>query len=379
MTANEGTSRVTGVVWWKVGKSHFKALYRRGRVDGYTKDFLQAPRQVRLAFDHMFMPNIVRFPLAYLWPGGSFEAGEIYQASDSRYEVGQWTKAGAPHPWAIGDPETDPLITLRGDPDAEIPEGADREWDKLEPFEPWLVMVQLEHDRSAVHLRAYLRRPPDDLSHTSLQKIPESIRGLMTDTGGVAEGIPPVWFDPEDFRDPWRVTPDQSAGAQNEQDIAVSPGDPVGIPYVPADENPSRTTPEPFEVDPNEYDRSSRAHSITQNALAELVERKGWEPLTPAPHAPKYDLAWAVPAGGLIVAEVKSIGASNAERQMRLGLGQVLRYRNLLSNEGDVRACLVLSEEPYDPTWESLCRELGVGLIWRPELEEQLDLWMNQP
>jgi hypothetical protein len=64
---------------------------------------------------------------------------------------------------------------------------------------------------------------------------------------------------------------------------------------------------------------------------------------------------------------VKSITTANEERQLRLGLGQVLRYRNLLAARGrKVTAVLVPERVPIDATWKSLCQELGVVLVVPP-------------
>ena len=65
------------------------------------------------------------------------------------------------------------------------------------------------------------------------------------------------------------------------------------------------------------------------------------------------------------MAEVKSITPQNEERQLRLGLGQVIRYRQLLAGEGrSVRAMIATEREPTDPSWSDLLREQGVVLVW---------------
>jgi hypothetical protein len=71
------------------------------------------------------------------------------------------------------------------------------------------------------------------------------------------------------------------------------------------------------------------------------------------------------------VAEVKSITAQNEEHQLRVGLGQVLRYRHHLSALGHNRvvAVLVPERQPRDPSWRELCQELGVVLLCRNELQ----------
>jgi hypothetical protein len=68
---------------------------------------------------------------------------------------------------------------------------------------------------------------------------------------------------------------------------------------------------------------------------------------------PNFDLAWRR-NGTVVVAEVKRINADKEGEQLRLGLGQVLRYRQ---------------RQPRDPSWYELCQELGVALLSRNELE----------
>jgi hypothetical protein len=68
---------------------------------------------------------------------------------------------------------------------------------------------------------------------------------------------------------------------------------------------------------------------------------------------------------------VKSITDANEEKQLRLGLGQVLRYQNLLSKNGAVHAVLAVERQPTDVTWLGLCDHLGVKLVW-PECWSEL-------
>ena len=64
------------------------------------------------------------------------------------------------------------------------------------------------------------------------------------------------------------------------------------------------------------------------------------------------------------MAEVKSTTEANEERQLRLGLGQVLRYRNLLTERSQTaKAVLVVERPPRDFSWRSLCEDLGVLLV----------------
>lgn len=131
---------------------------------------------------------------------------------------------------------------------------------------------------------------------------------------------------------------------------------------------------EPFSVDPSVVERGLRGHADTQNALATAVGASGSDPRSPRPDEPSFDLAWDRD-DVIYVAEVKSTTESNEERQLRLGLGQVLRYRDLIraQTDRDVRAVLVVEREPRDPSWQRLCSGLGVILTYPPEFDA-LDL-----
>jgi hypothetical protein len=127
---------------------------------------------------------------------------------------------------------------------------------------------------------------------------------------------------------------------------------------------------DPFSVDPALVERGLRGHTDTQNELAVVLSNAGIEPRRGLPPGPNFDLAWQKD-GTVFVAEVKSVTAENEENQLRVGLGQVLRYRQHLSALGHDRvvAVLVPERQPRDPSWRELCQEVGVLLICRDELE----------
>jgi hypothetical protein len=152
---------------------------------------------------------------------------------------------------------------------------------------------------------------------------------------------------------------------------AAIPADPdqVGADYRQADELVERTTPTPPEPNPDAAGRGARAHAVTQNALARYIEGRGQKVLSPRGGDPQFDLAWWH-EDALYVAEVKSTTTSNEEKQLRLGLGQVLRYRHLLAGDQDVRAVLVAESEPRDPSWLATCRAVGVYLVWPTGFDE---------
>ena len=146
----------------------------------------------------------------------------------------------------------------------------------------------------------------------------------------------------------------------------------LGEAYEHENENRQTKERDPFKVDPDVVDRGKRGHAATQNALAAFLRENGIEP-----HAPvkgtgcDFDLGWE--HGGVRhVAEVKSLTKVNEEKQLRLGLGQVLRYRQTMAQSGKiVVAVLAVEREPADPSWTALCEELSVKLVW-PEAMERL-------
>jgi hypothetical protein len=95
--------------------------------------------------------------------------------------------------------------------------------------------------------------------------------------------------------------------------------------------------------------------------------------LRPVAGDPNFDLAWRI-GDVLYVAEIKSTTPKNAGRQLRLGLGQVLRYRHHLAHRtgGPVRAVLVAEKAVADPTWAAAAASLDVALISGPRIEADL-------
>jgi hypothetical protein len=157
------------------------------------------------------------------------------------------------------------------------------------------------------------------------------------------------------------------------RDATVTPPEgALGSTYRRPDEEAPDSHRDPFEVDPSVVDRGVRGHRTAQNALADHLKDLSIEPRSPKPSEPQFDLAWLC-AGATWVAEVKSLTHKNEERQLRLGLGQLLRYRDLLGRaRAPAKAVLMAEREPTDPTWKTLCRSLDVLLVWPESLPEQV-------
>lgn len=145
----------------------------------------------------------------------------------------------------------------------------------------------------------------------------------------------------------------------------LSPKAGIGVPYtqaVPTAKSPGK----PFTHDPEKIERGEKGHADTQNALAAFLENVGIEPREPdlAAGEPPFDVAWES-NDAIYIAEVKSITKGNRQRQMRLGLGQLLWYRKVMESKGKkVVAVLAPELEPTLATWKELCDELGIVLVW---------------
>ena len=151
----------------------------------------------------------------------------------------------------------------------------------------------------------------------------------------------------------------------------ASPG--LGAPYRQVPVTGLSGSRDPFSVDPALVERGLRGHTETQNELASVLSNAGIEPRRGLPPGPDFDLAWQKD-GTIFVAEVKSITSENEKHQLRVGLGQVLHYRQRLSALGHDRvvAVLVPERQPGDPSWRELCQELGVVLLCRNESNARL-------
>jgi hypothetical protein len=127
------------------------------------------------------------------------------------------------------------------------------------------------------------------------------------------------------------------------------------------------------EIDVEIVERGLRGHVETEHALVAALRELGIQPRSANAGEPNFDLAWTH-GESIYVAEVKSTTDRNEERQLRLGLGQVLRYRFVLSETHGQRvsAALVPERTPRDPTWESTCASVGVALLPGDQLDERL-------
>lgn len=157
-------------------------------------------------------------------------------------------------------------------------------------------------------------------------------------------------------------------GAQGQARPAVKRT--LSKPYVPAT-TVAASPKESLTVDSDAIDRGLAGHTDTQNALQAVVAAHGHPTNSPDGSDPNFDLAWRLPSGMVVVAEIKSLTPRNEAGQIRLGIGQVLDYAFQLRSDGyEVTAVLAVEQEPVLPHWTSLCQEVGVRLTWPAQFEE---------
>jgi hypothetical protein len=123
---------------------------------------------------------------------------------------------------------------------------------------------------------------------------------------------------------------------------------------------------DPIVLDPDVLGEAINRHSRAVNLLAAAVRGDGWNPeLLTSWFSEKPDLVWTDSDNVFNVAEVKGLTSNNELSQMRLGLGQVLRYRHrAIATYELVQAWLVTDSQPLDQLWGPLCDSLHVRLWW---------------
>lgn len=170
----------------------------------------------------------------------------------------------------------------------------------------------------------------------------------------------------------WRPRPTRQPDFESIEDDA---SDAVGETWTEPVTAPNSAELRTLEWDPAVSERGLRGHVETEAGLANCLRRLGLEPRRPSAKAgdPPFDVAW-ICSGILFVAEVKSTTRDNEEHQLRLGLGQLLRYRWQLGRQAPfpVKGILVPENDPSDPEWSALCESLGITLLPGPPLPNRL-------
>lgn len=163
------------------------------------------------------------------------------------------------------------------------------------------------------------------------------------------------------------------------KDYRVSAPAEIGRVYRKADESPTKFSKKNSSTkDPDSYGRGLMAHNKTQNKIASIVLCLGWAARSPKLDEPEYDIAWKINET-LYVCEVKSLTDKNEEKQLRLAIGQVIRYRQKLNSVGHepVRAVIATEKVPNDKSWFDLCEQENIILISPSDATEKLSVLKN--
>lgn len=165
---------------------------------------------------------------------------------------------------------------------------------------------------------------------------------------------------------------DQLQGVQIE--VGEPPSDGVGVDYREADEHLNPDFSGEYELAPDLRGRGARAHARLQNELANALQLRGRDPLSPSINDPQFDVAWEG-RHELVAVEVKSLGSSTETHQMRLGIAQALEYRfNLtMRYSRPVTAMLYVERQPTNEDWVALCSNEDIVLAWPETLPTALD------
>lgn len=182
--------------------------------------------------------------------------------------------------------------------------------------------------------------------------------------------------------DAWQVIhgtalPHQAPLANGHPNLTVVPNRGVGEAYRPANEEALIQGPMAIDFDPAASERALSSHGALQNAIAEALRTRGLGPLSPRVGEPEYDLAFMA-SDALWVVEVKSTTPQTIERQLRLGLGQVLRYSEQLRGlDCEVSSVLAFQGDLPDDSWDELLRRLDVAPVRSESVTGDLDLLLG--
>ncbi len=229
------------------------------------------------------------------------------------------------------------------------------------------VMEQLKQQHGTPYY-PFTRNNPLKASLAYLTKMPRALIAVIPALQAAAQGADQVReAAPSRGR---RASSKREHGSQSVgRGAGLRESGTLGSPYRRADEDSAVSSRDPFEVDPAVVERGLRGHASTQNALADWLLGRGIEARSPSAFEPNFDLAWTED-GVVYVAEVKSLTPENAEKQLRLGLGQLLRYRHSLSQDGTrCVAVLVVELQPPDASWLELLAALDVIVAWPGSFE----------
>src|SRR5947209_5969084 len=185
---------VEAVFFWRYSKAAFAAVY--GRFSGstkYSKDFLQSPSNQYPTIDEVLKRQVnSSVPVTYRWPGGEGHGEWRMSAADMRGQLSWLPMNASPVPWKVGDPQSNPAITIPGTPNLSNEKSADEEYARLEQknLKPWILAIKLRDEDNVLYPRAYLGNPPPGYPDRGVAPLPDrlqkAISALSLSIGGGA-------------------------------------------------------------------------------------------------------------------------------------------------------------------------------------------------
>lgn len=133
----------------------------------------------------------------------------------------------------------------------------------------------------------------------------------------------------------------------------------------PADDTVVAVQSPPRTIDPDVVGEARNRHNATVRAIHAFLRSRGRRPIKPTGwFGEQPDVVWRE-GSDLHIVEVKGLSDQNERQQLRLGLGQILRYRFISQEQGyRPQAWLVTDTAPADFLWNRICESVGVRLWW---------------
>jgi hypothetical protein len=149
------------------------------------------------------------------------------------------------------------------------------------------------------------------------------------------------------------------------------------VPYIAADDGVSVSLPVYLSSGYMSRERGVQSHAAIQNAVAEVAAEHGLSRWSPAGRRPEFDVVLMDDSGTAYVVEVKSATSGNIEHQMRMALGQVLRYSHEVQKVTSRVRSIIAVELAPDAAWSELLDGLGIGLLVQRTLAADLDRFLS--
>lgn len=148
-----------------------------------------------------------------------------------------------------------------------------------------------------------------------------------------------------------------------------------GAPYQPVGgRTPTHSDDAVHKVNLDALERGTARHMDMQDKLAAALVARGVQPRRPNGSQPVFDLAFEHNSARYVV-EVKS-GEPASSQQVRYGVGQVLEYTHLLSQQAaaamPVISVILIETAPPAP-WAELTEHLGIRVLVLANLQADLD------